>query len=224
MANEIQYAGPSGVISYVLIRNSIGLVWNINTSTFQVYSTALLANYIVSATEQGTASGYYAGSFPVAIPPGTYNIVAFIQGGVSPVEGDALLAEGNFEWNGAATASLADVATSGQISQFLPVRLERGSMVPNYGIYFKSSTDHITPFVSGIVSGQIARDGGAFTAFQSGVFSEVGLGFYNLTAITSGDLLANSVKMVFTAVGVSGGTSDPVAQFSILQRVSGQNI
>ena len=72
-----------------------------------------------------------------------------------------------------------------------------------------------------MVSGQIARDGGAFGALQSGTVTERGLGFFDCT-LTSGDLLANTVKLVFTAVGVSGGAADPVPFGAVLQRSSGQ--
>ncbi len=225
MAGELQFAiSQAGLACYFNIRNTIGQIWNTNTNAFETYQTVNYTSYAVGATQQGAASGYYIGTMPVAIPPGSYNVISKQSIGINPAETDPVLAEGDIQWNGLVVPSLADTATSGQISAFLPVRLERGSMVQNYGIYFKSSTDHISPFTSGIVSGQIARDGGPFVAFERGVFTEIGLGWYNLDAMTSGDLLANTAKIVFTATMISGGNADPVAQFFVLQRTSGQEV
>jgi hypothetical protein len=97
--------------------------------------------------------------------------------------------------------------------------MARSEMVLNYPIYLVSAADHITPMTSGIVSGQIARDGGAFTTLQSGAFLEKGLGTY-VTTLTSGDLDATIVRLVFTATNISGGTSDPLVERVVLQRSS----
>ena len=95
-------------------------------------------------------------------------------------------------------------------------------MIQNFPIYLVSATDHVTPFVSGVISGQISRDGGAFGALQSGAFTEIGLGTYKLQALTSGDILCNTAALVFTGTGISGGTSDPRVFTLLLQRTSGQ--
>jgi hypothetical protein len=126
-----------------------------------------------------------------------------------------------YDWNGA-TVGLADLATSGQIGLVSPMRLARGVGILNFPVYLKSSADHVTPFTSGVVSGQISRDNGSFGALQSGAITEIGLGHFNLFALTSGDLLANTVRLHFTATGISGGSSDPLPISLVLQRTSGQ--
>lgn len=224
MANEIQYSFATNRVSYVLIGNRTAQIWNTSggIGAFENYNTAVFSSYVISAVEQGTASSYYTATMPAAIPAGTYAVVAKNQIGGSPAEGDPTIDVGNLEWNGTALAPLSDTSTSGQVGQIAPIRLARGTMVQNFPFQLVSAADHVTPFVSGICSGQISRDGGSFTALQSGSFREVGLGFYSLAALTSGDLLANTVGLVFSANGVSGGTSDQRSMSIILQRVSGQ--
>ncbi len=94
-------------------------------------------------------------------------------------------------------------------------------MIQNFPLYFRSSIDHVTPFVSGIISGQISRNGGAFGALQSGAYTELGLGFYALQALTSGDTSAVTIALMFNAVGISGGTSDPLPLGIVTQHSSG---
>lgn len=224
MSAEIQARYSTGKTVYAIIRglsNNTGKVWNTATPGFETYNTANFANYVISMTEQGSASGFYTGNFPSAIPPGSYSVIAQAQTGGSPAETDTFVAGGNIEWNGSNPAPLSDTATSGQLGQIGPVKVPRGVMIQNWGIYFKSSADHVTPFVSGVISGQIARDAGSFGALQSGAFVEVGNGWYNLLSLTSGDLLANTAKLLFTAAGISGGQADPVPMFIVLQKVSG---
>ncbi len=221
MANEIQFSFVTSKTCYLLIRNGVGQIWNV--SAFEAYNSSNYSTYGISCTEQGGASSYYVATFPAAIPPGVYEIVGKLQAGGSPAESDSTIATGQFQWNGIANLPLSDLATSGQISQFLPTTIYRGQMVPNFMFKLVSSLDHITPFTSGVVSGQIQRDAtGTFGALQSGAFTEVGLGFYRLLALTSGDLLANSVALSFSARGISGGTSDPRDFSLLLQRTSGQ--
>jgi len=222
MANEIQVAySKSGVAVYVLIRNAVGQVWNTGSSAFESYLTANYASYKVLLSEQGSASGFFAGNFPSAITGGVYSIVAKQQMGGSPAESDPTIATGDLEWSGTVTLPLTALASSGQIAQMSPIRMARGVMVQNFGVYMVSSADGKTPFTSGLCSGQISRDGGAFGALQSGVFSEVGQGFYNIVALTSGDLLCNTASLLVTANGVSGGSAIPRPLTFVLQGVSG---
>lgn len=220
MAGEIQVSFVAARTLYFLVRDRTGQIWN--GSSFGAYATGSYTDYDVAMTEQGTASGYYVGTFPAAIAAGVYSIVAKQQLGGTPAETDTTIGTGDYHWTGTVTVQLSDVATSGQIGQGFPARLARGTMIQNFPIYLKSSADHVTPLVSGVVSGQISRDNGSFGALQSGAFVERGLGFYELQALTSGDLLANTVKLLFTAVGVSGGAADPVPISLVLQRTSGQ--
>lgn len=220
MAGEIQLVAPgTGLTIYFLVRNSTAQVWS-SSGNFTTYATADYSYYVNSTTEQGTASAYYAGTFPAAISPGVYSIAAHKQAGGSPLETDLNIATGDFQWNGTTSLPLSNLATSGQLSQIGPVKLTRGVMVENFPFYLVSNADHITPLVSGICSGQIARDTGSFTALQSGIFVETGLGAYRVT-LTSGDLLCNTATLRFAANSVSGGASDPRVFTLVMQRSSG---
>lgn len=221
MAGEIQFSFASLKTTYVLIRNRIGQVWNTANSAFETYVTALYVDYTITCTEQGTASGYYTGTFPPAIGPGAYSLVAKQQIAGGALESDPAVAVGDLQWNGTTLLPLSDMATSGQLGQIGPIRLARGTMIQNFQFKLVSSLDHVSPFVSGIISGQIMRDNGNFGPLQSGAFTEVGLGWYRVQALTSGDLNANTVALVFNGVGISGGTSDQRDYGFILQRVSG---
>lgn len=219
MAGEIQLAGSSAWTPYFQVRTRTGTVWN--GSAFEAYDTANLNNYKIAATQQGTASGYWTATFPAAIPAGVYEIVALNQLGGSPAETDPKLGTETFQWNGSAQFPLADLATSGQVAQFSPIRVARGTMVNPFPIYLRSSVDHVTPFTSGVVSGQIMRGSGAWGPLQSGAFTEKGNGFYDVQALTSGDTNAGSFSLLFTAVGISGGSSDPLPMSFLTQRTSG---
>lgn len=221
MSAEIQASYQSGKTLYALIRNSVGQIWSTVAGSFGTYATGSYTDYDVSLTEQGTASAFYTGTFPAAIAAGVYGIVVKQQLGGSPAETDPTVAAGDFHWNGTAAMPLSDLATSGQVGQFLPMRLFRGQMIRNFSFKMVSTTDHVTGLVSGVVSGQILRDNGNWGALQSGAFTEKGRGWYTLQALTSGDLLADTAALEFTAVGVSGGEADPKGFSLILQRVSG---
>jgi hypothetical protein len=223
MAGEIQCSYKAAVTLYGVVRSpqSGGMVWDNVSGYFTTYNTTLYSNYSVSLTQQGTASAYYVGNFPTGIAPGTYNVVAKQQLGGSPAEADPTVAQGQLEWNGTRPLPLSDLVTSGQFAQSFPIPIAYGTMVRDFGIYFKSSVDHVTPFTSGVVSGQIVRGSGTWGPLQSGAFVEVGNGFYNLQALTSGDLAATTVKLLFTANGISGLSADPVAMTIVTQRVSG---
>ncbi len=223
MANEIKIAYSPNKSLYVLIYNAVGLVWNNTALAFQTYASATYAQYALGLTPIGTAltSRFYEASFPVQIPQGTYDLVAFQQQGGSPAESDPPVgSEDGFGWNGAARLSYADLATSGLLSIINPVKVYRGEMVQNFPFKLVSALDHVTPFVSGVVSGQINRDGGLFGPLQSGAFTELGLGWYAVT-LTSGDTNGGTIALVFTANGVSGGTADQRDFAYILQRASG---
>lgn len=225
MANELQFRGPgTGKTCYALVRNRVGQIWNTSggTGAFQAYDTAQYTAYPISAVEEGTASNFFKASMPAAVPAGVYGIEARQQVAGSVAETDPTVAQGDFQWNGTVSLPLSDLATSGQLGQVAPIRIARGTMIQNFGFKLVSSLDHVTPFTSGVVSGQIARDGGSFGALQSGAITETGLGWYNLQALTSGDLLANTAKLTFSANGISGGSADQRDYFLVMQRTSGQ--
>jgi hypothetical protein len=223
MAGEIQISFTASQTCYFLVRNAVAQIWSSSgAGAFGTYNTPEYADYVNQMTEQGTASAYYQGNFPSTIDPGVYSITAKRQPGGSPLETDPTIATGDFQWNGTVSLPLSNLATSGQLSQVGPVKLTRGVMLENFLFTLVSSADHITPLTSGVVSGQILRDNGSFTALQSGAFTEKGMGVYRLQALTSGDLLCNTAALVFSAVGVSGGASDNRVFSLVLQRSSGQ--
>lgn len=218
MANEIQGSFITGSQVYALVRSTTGTILNTATSGFTNYATSAYSGYAITATEQGAASAYYTASMPSWVPPGSYNVLFKQQLGANPAETDPTVDVGSIEWNGSAVAALSSIATSGNIS--VPVQLQRGVMIQNYTFYLRSSADHVTPFTSGLCSGQISKDGGSFASLASGGFSELGLGFYGVT-LTSGDTSCNTMGLLFTANGVNGGSSDPLPQTFIMQHSSG---
>lgn len=135
------------------------------------------------------------------------------------------MATGDIHWNGTALVPLSNLATSGQVGSHLPTKIYRGQMVQRFKFKLVSSVDHVTPFVSGVLSGQIHRDGAAsFAGLQSGLavagYAELGNGWYQCT-LTSGDLLGDSAALMFSAVGISGGAADQRDFWLNLQKVSG---
>src|SRR3954454_2541855 len=107
MANEIQVAHRStGKDLYALVRKDVGTVWQTTSSTFVSYATANLGNYVIALSEQGTASRFYAGTFPAA-SAGVYGVAVYERQGVNPAEGDPCIAMGNAEWDGLALLPLS---------------------------------------------------------------------------------------------------------------------
>lgn len=221
----MQINHTSGKTVYGLLRSATGTIWN--GSALEAYLTANYATYKIAATEQGSASGYYTITMPAAAA-GVYTITYKEQAGGSPAESDMTIGiEGAFQWDGSINIPAANFATSGQVGQFLPMRLARGVAVS--GFYFKlvSSSDHVSNFTSGIISGQISRDGGSFGALQSGLaagaYVEKGNGWFTIN-LTSGDTNCTTAALLFTGVGVSGGSCDQRDFSFVFQRVSGQTI
>lgn len=220
MAGEISLDAGNGLTIYSQIWNrTSGFIYNISSGSFETYSTASGNQnaYVLAMTEQG-AGGHYIGNAPSTLPAGSFDVTAKKKLNAWFDQSDSIVANGQLEWNGSKVVPLSNLPVSGVISE---VRMTRGVMVQNFGIFLKSSADHITNFTSGVVSGQIARDGGSFGALQSGGFTETGLGSYVVT-LTSGDLLANTVRIYFSANGISGGASDSLSMSVVLQRSSGQ--
>ena len=103
MTQELQADYLSGKNVYFLLRNSAGQVWN--GSAFATYQTVNYSSYPITATEQGTASGYYVGTFP-AVSLGVYNLLAKERAGVSPAETDVTVGTGVIQWTGSAIMDL----------------------------------------------------------------------------------------------------------------------
>lgn len=224
MSSEIKFRGPSTAATcYWRILGSGSAVWSTSGGVggFESYNAANWSSYSLTATQQGLTN-VFLGDMPAAVPAGYYDIDARQQLGGSPLVSDPVIAGGDEQWNGTKTVPLSDLTTSGQLGQLSPIRVAKGCMINPFPIYLKSSADHISPFTSGVCSGQVRRDTGSWGPLQSGAFTERGLGSYDLQALTSGDLNANmTVSLLFNATGISGGTSDPLPISFILQRVSG---
>lgn len=219
MAGEISADISTGIVAYAQIRNrTSGYIYNVSSGAFEVYNIASgnLNAYVVTLTEQGSSS-HFVGNAPSTLGAGTYDVSAKRRINAWYAEADQLVANGTLEWNSAIAVPLSDLPASGVISQ---IRMTRGVMVQNYPIHFVSSSDHLTSVTSGVISGSISRDGASFGALQSGAFVEISRGWYR-TNLTSGDLLANTVALIFSAVGVSGGSADDVNIGIVLQRSSG---
>lgn len=219
MAGEVQFKYKTSATTYFRTWNRNSLIFNTSgtSGAFTNYDASVYESYKRSATEKGSC-GHYAGDFPTTIAPGIYSIEALEQLGANPAESDPIIAVGDLEWNGTTVLPLSDLTTSGQLSLLTSQPITRGVMIEDFTFKLVSSADHITPFTSGIVSGQVSKDGSTFGALQSGVFTEVGLGFYKVT-LTSGDMSFNAGALAFTATGVSGGTADQ-RDFSIITQHS----
>lgn len=107
MASELQADYLTGKNVYFLLRNSTGSVWN--GSSFVAYNTANYTDYDIAATEQGTASGYYAANMP-SVSQGVYYAVAKERAGGTPAETDVTVGTGTINWGGSAVAVPNDLA------------------------------------------------------------------------------------------------------------------
>lgn len=119
MANELATDFLVNKNTYFLVRNSTGGIWN--GAAFEAYQTANYANYPITATEQGTASGYYTASFPVT-SAGVYYTVAKQRAGVSPVETDITIGTGILQWSGTAVLSLNSSSTNVLTADITPLQ------------------------------------------------------------------------------------------------------
>lgn len=223
MASEVQLRFQTGrTLYYTLHNQTSGYVWSMSGGAggaMEAFTSGNWSNYGLSLTEQGV-SAFYAGNLPSALGAGVYSIDARERLGGTAAQTDPGVATGDINWNGTNVLPLSDLATSGQLGQIAPIRLARGVAVSGFPFKMVSSADHVTPFTSGVYSGQISRDGGSFGALQSGAFTEMGLGWARVN-LTSGDLLATTVALSFSANGVSGGSADQRDFAFIMQHTSG---
>lgn len=224
MAREIQIAhGYTGRTLYATIANvTSGFFWNQSGGTsgaFESFTSGNWSQYGVSLTELGV-TGRYHGNFPNTIGAGVYGLDARSQNGASPAQTDGPVGTETFYWNGSIVMPLSDLATSGQVGQITPIRMAKGVAFSGFPFKMVSAADHVTPFTSGVISGQISRNGGTFGALQSGTVSETGMGWYRCN-LTSGDMAGDAIALLFTGVGISGGSADQRDFAIITQRVSG---
>jgi hypothetical protein len=83
--------------------------------------------------------------------------------GGSALETDPTVAVGDVQFNGTAILPLSDLATSGQVAAFSPLRVARGTMLKPFPIYLRSSADHVTAFTLTVEAADVET-----TAFGTG--------------------------------------------------------
>lgn len=184
MAAEIQFDATPGLTCYAQVRNSVGAIWN--GAAFVAYATADVAGYDITATEQGTASGYYVASMP-AVAAGIYNIVAKRQVGGAPAETDPTISTGSLDWAGSAvsfvgTPSIAASAVA--------------SVTGNVGGNVAGTVASVVGAV-GSVTGNV---GGNVTGSVGSVVGAVG-SVTGLTASDVGAIKAKTDSLTFTIAG-----------------------
>lgn len=120
MSKEISGISPSGTL-YARVKNKAGLWWN--GSSFEEFSSANYANYVIAMTEEGNSNEYVA-DFPAGITAGgTYTWRVHRTTG-SPNEGDLVVNTGTTDWTGSASISVASGSMSG--SEFYEYILRLG--------------------------------------------------------------------------------------------------
>lgn len=106
MAKEIQVAsGFTTGSMWAIMRSAVGTVVKTSDGSLVAYVTANLANYTITMTQQGTASGFWTGDVPAGVAAGVYSVVVYRQAGGSPVESDCstIVACGDIQWDGTTT-------------------------------------------------------------------------------------------------------------------------
>jgi hypothetical protein len=164
MANELQTSFLPNQSVYFLVRNQAGQIWSTTgTPSFVTYATADYLFYVLTATEQGTDSGYYTADMPATIPAGVYNVLAkFDATMIGQLETDLTVGAGQVEWNGSAVIPLSNFAISG-----VPVNLLSGRSVLVY-------SGQLSGFQVNVHSGTLWPASGA-TQIASGSFVVAGL-------------------------------------------------
>lgn len=119
MSKELQIHYPAGATLYALLSNATGSVYN--GSTFETFVDANIGNYDIALTEQGTASGFYAGNMP-ALAAGVYHVAIRERAGASPAVSDPTVGLGDVLWDGSAIINPASSAmVASEISDALTV-------------------------------------------------------------------------------------------------------
>lgn len=184
MAGEIQIT-PSprstGSVVYAQVRSAMGTIWRTDTLVFEAYATASIANYAVTMTEQGTASGCYVGTFPTQIPVGVYSLTAFIRAGGAPAETDVLVGnQSTFYWTGT-VVSAADAYLPQAQAGAANGALIAGSNAATTFIAF-TCTNAFTVSGNWLTTGTTTWTGAA--AFSAGLTSDITGTLSTLTTYT----------------------------------------
>ena len=102
MAGEIWSTYPEGSDLYAVIRRKAdGFVYDnvAGSDTFEAWVDGNLANYVIPLTDQD--GNYYDADFPAGITiEDAYTVYIFVQNGVSPADGDWVLSQAEFSWDG----------------------------------------------------------------------------------------------------------------------------
>ncbi|MHC4389057.1 MAG: hypothetical protein ACYSX1_10655 [Planctomycetota bacterium] len=105
MANEIHVDYQSGNNLYTVRLNSSGQVALSDGSAFESWGANGhdADDYDVPLSEAGSGGPHYVGDFDASsnISAGRYCVVAFVQSGASPADGDKIIGSGELVWTGA---------------------------------------------------------------------------------------------------------------------------
>ena len=142
-------ATASSGTAYTVLMNQAGQLYNAATPGFEAEADAdwTATKYCLAMTRQGT-SQIYLGSMPASMAAGRYSYVTFQEAGGSPALTDAIIAQGAFDWTGAAIASIG-------IS--LPANIAPGA---SGGLPYTNSSNQVAG-VSGNVVGSVGSVTGA---------------------------------------------------------------
>lgn len=197
MAGELQTDWTTGTTVYFQVRNSVGQIWNTSgTPAFENYVTANIANYAITATEQGSASGFFVGTMPATITAGIYSIEAKQRIGVSVAESDPTVGTGNISWSGTVSIGLNAVQLAAD-----QVPMKKNTALSGFQFLMVSSSDNVTPATGLTVTGTVSLDGAAFSALTNSV-SEIGSGWYKVN-LAAADTNGNTVALKFAATGAA---------------------
>lgn len=183
MAGEITFVHTTGRVCYFQVWNSIGQVYDTVTG-FEVYDTASISTYAITATEQGTSSGIYKGNMP-SVAAGVYGIVARERVGGAPAESDPEVATGDIEWTGSVLG--------------FPSNVKKNHALAEFQFLMTDSTNH-SPATGKTVTCTRSIDGAAFAAGTLANVTEVANGTYTVDFGT-GDLNGNVIVLRATASG-----------------------
>lgn len=195
MAGELQTEFQSGVTVYAVLRNTSAQVWNTSSLAFESYLTANLANYVISTTEQGTASGHYAGNLP-SITTGIYYVTFKQRLGGSAAETDTTIGYGTVDF---------DVYQAK-----VWVNTDATNTKDRYTVAFYKNSLPITSGITSVKIEVIKESDGTDLIAQTAMSQVAATGFYSLdssTRQTSG--LSYIIEITFTIDSVARTWNQP---------------
>lgn len=207
MANELIFAGPSGLNAYLTLHNITGQFFNTVTPGFENFTGGNYANYDIAFTEQGT-TGIYLATVPT-LALGAYRFVVkqYITP-ASPVQADAVLGGGGFDWTGSALVQ--------QPANYGAMVIDASGNVAADVVEISgdaTAADRAEAFFEGAIAVGTVNDASATTTsfIGSAGFSAVD-DFYNgMSLVFTSGALANQVRRVNDYVGATKTFSFSVA-------------